>query len=371
LLAAAGLLLHSFVNVTNVDKGFAVERVLSADLSLPQRTYQSAEQRIGFYRDLVGRILALPGVAAAGAVTDLPLTNESRNKLIQFESDTTTSLKRPVAAWRHATPEYFQAIGIPLLAGRAFRDQEPSPIAVISQSLAKGLWPSEQPGNAVGRRIRAGGGPLTTIVGVVADVRTVSLEAKPMPQMYCPYTQGTAADMSIVIRTAREPQSLARAVREQIRSLDPDLPVPSMKTMRELVAGSVAQRRFQMVLIMAFAGLALVLAIVGIYGVVSYSALLRTREIGLRIALGAQRADVFGRVLRQGLTPVVAGVAMGLVGASAAAVALKSLLFGIGPLDPVAIGGVAALLLVAATAACYVPARRASHLDPTEALRHE
>ena len=371
LLAAAGLLLHSFVNVTNVQKGFTVERVLSADLSLPQRTYQNAQQRIGFYRDLVSRITSLPGVVAAGAVTELPLTNESQNRLIQLESDITVALERPAAAWRHATPEYFNAMGIALLAGRAFRDQEPAPVAVISQSLAKGLWPSAQPESAVGKRVRERRGPLITIVGVAADVRTVSLEAQPMPQMYRPYTQGAAADMSIVVRTARDPESLARAVRGEIRSLDADLPVPSMKTMREMVSGSMAQRRFQMVLIMAFAGLALVLAIVGIYGVVSYSVLLRTREIGLRIALGAQPGDVLRSVLKQGLTPVVAGVAMGLAGAAAAAVALKSLLFGIGPLDPAAIGGVACLLLLAATVACYVPARWASRLDPTEALRHE
>jgi putative ABC transport system permease protein len=371
LLAAAGLLLHSFVNVTHVQKGFAVERVLSADLSLPQRTYQTPQQRTGFYRDVLSRITALPGVIASGAVTDLPLTNESKTKLIQLESDITVSLARPAAAWRHATPEYFNAMGIPILAGRLFRDLEPSPVAVISQSLAKALWPDAQPESALGRRIRAGGPPLTTIVGVVADVRTVSLEAKPMPQMYRPYTQGSEADMSVVVRSAQDPQSLARAVRGEIRSLDPDLPVPSMKTMREIVSGSVAQRRFQMVLILAFAGLALVLAIVGIYGVVSYSVLLRTREIGLRIALGAQQSDVLRSVLKEGLMPVVAGLAMGLAGAAATARALKSLLFEIGPLDPVAIGGVACLLLLAATAACYVPARWASRLDPTEALRHE
>ena len=373
LLAAAGLLLHSFVNVTNVQKGFAVERVLSADLSLPQRTYQSPQQRIGFYRDALSRIAALPGVVAAGAVTDLPLTNESSNRIVSLESDTTLSLQRPVAAWRHATPQYFSAMGIPMLAGRPFRDLEPSPAAVISQSLAKALWPDSQPASVVGRRVheRGPGSPLVTIVGVAADVRTVSLEARPMPQMYRPYTQGSAADMSVVVRSAQDPRSLANAVRGEIRSLDSNLPVPAMKTMREIVAGSVAQRRFQMVLILAFAGLALVLAIVGIYGVVCYSVLLRTREIGLRIALGAQQADVLRSVLKEGLAPVVAGLAMGLAGAAATARALKSLLFEIGPLDPVAIGGVACVLLLAATAACYVPARWASRLDPTEALRHE
>jgi predicted permease len=381
LLAAAGLLLHSFANVTNVRKGFEVEHVLSCDLSLPQRTYQTSQQRIGFYRELLTQIAALPGVAAAGAVTDLPLTNESKTKLIRLETDTTVSLARPVAAWRHATPDYFNAMGIPLLAGRPFRDMEPSPVALISQSLAKALWPNEPLESAIGRRIREGASPLTTIVGVVADVRTVSLEAQPMPQAYNPYmqaaapgmgdTQSSAADMSIVLRSAQDPLSVARAVRQQIRSLDANLPVPAMKTMREMVSGSVAQRRFQLVLIMSFAGLALVLAVVGIYGVVSYSVVARTREIGLRIALGAQQTDVLRSVVTAGLAPVAAGIAMGLVGAVLSARALKSLLFGIGPLDPGAVGGVACLLLVAAAAACYVPALRAARVDPVVSLRHE
>jgi predicted permease len=371
LLAAAGLLLHSFVNVTGVQKGFTVERVLSADLSLPQRTYASPQQRIGFYRDALSRIAALPGVVAAGAVTDLPLTNESKTKLIGLESDMFVSLDRPVATWRHATPDYFNAMGIPLLAGRPFRDLEASPVALVSQSLAKALWPDARPESAAGKVLREGAGPLIKVVGVVADVRTVSLEAAPMPQLYRPYTQGAAADMSIVIRSAQDPQSLARAVHGEIRSLDASLPVPSMKTMREMVAGSMSQRRFQMVLIVAFAALALVLAVVGIYGVVSYSVLLRTREIGLRIALGAQQGDVLRSVLGEGLKPVAVGLAMGLVGAVLTARALKSLLFEITPLDPAAMGGVVCLLLLAATAACYVPARWAARLAPTEALRHE
>ena len=373
LLAAAGLLLHSFLNVTNVDKGFSVERVLSADLVLPQRTYQTAEQRIGFYREVIRRIQSLAGVESVGAVTDLPLTNESRTKLIELESDVTVSLDRPSAAWRHATPDYFRAMGIPLLAGRAFRELEPAPVAIISQSLAKALWPLEPAESAVGKGIREGSprGPLIRIAGVAADVRTVSLESKPMPQMYRPYVQGAESDMSVVVRTAQDPQMLARAVRGEIRSLDAGLPVPAMRTMRELVSGSVSQRRFQMVLIVAFAALALLLTVVGIYGVVSYSVLLRTREIGLRMALGAQQANVVRSVLKEGLTPVAAGLVIGLVGATAAARALKSLLFQIGPMDPLAIGAVAVVLLLAATAACYVPARWASRLDPTEALRHE
>lgn len=192
-----------------------------------------------------------------------------------------------------------------------------------------------------------------------------------MPQMYRPYTQGSAAEMSLVIRSAEDPRSLGRAILAEIRQLDPNLPVTTMRTMRDIVSGSVAQRRFQMLLIAAFAALALVLAVVGVYGVVSYSVLRRTREIGLRIALGAQQRDVLGAVLMEGLLPVVAGIALGVAGAAIGAAALKSLLYGVGPLDPMALGGVACLLVFTASAACYIPARWASRMDPLIALRHE
>jgi putative ABC transport system permease protein len=288
-----------------------------------------------------------------------------------LESDTRVVLERPVAAWRHATPGYFDAMGIPLLGGRVFRDQESIPVAMISQSLAKALWPDAKISDVNGRRVREGAGALITIVGVVADVRTAALDRRPMPQMYRPYTQGAPLDMSFVIRSAEEPRNLARAIQAAVRSLDTNLPPPTLRTMREMVSASMAQRRFQMALIATFAVLALALAMVGIYGVVNYSVQRRTREIGLRMALGAQPGDVMRAVLHEGLRPVVIGMGCGIVGAALAARALRGLLFGVGPLDFAALGGVVMVLLMAALAACYVPGRRASMVDPTVALRHE
>jgi predicted permease len=382
LLAAAGLLLHSFVNVMNVDRGFAVERIVAVDLALPPNQYASAPQRAGFFREMVRRLSALPGVTAAGAVTDLPLTSEATTSLIQLESDTKLRLDRPVATSRYATPGYFESMQIRLLAGRDIREQEPAPVAVISQSLAKALWPKEPLPGVIGRRFRHSSLGIVSIVGIVADVRTAALEAQPMPQVYRPYDQGatpgmgtagagtTPAEMSLVMRSARAPGDLARAVTAEIRAIDPNLPVPALRTMYQMVSAAVAQRRFQTVLIAVFAMVALALAVVGTYGVVSYSVGRRRREMGLRMALGARPADVMRSVLAEGMRPVAAGVALGMVGASAGAGALRTLLFGVGPLDPTALGGVACVLLVAAAAACYIPARWASRVDPLRALHH-
>ncbi|MBZ5623008.1 MAG: ABC transporter permease [Acidobacteriia bacterium] len=292
LLAAAGLLLHSFVKVMNVDCGFAVERIVAVDLALPANQYVGARQRAAFFREAVRRLSALPGVTAAGAVTDLPLTNEANTSLIQLESDTRLRLDRPVAASRSATPGYFESMQIRLLSGRDFRDQEPAPVAVISQALAKALWPNEPLPGMIGRRFRHSSMGIVSIIGVVADVRTAALDAQPMPQVYRPYDQVTPAEMSLVIRSAREPGDLARAATAEIRGIDPNLPVPALRTMYQMVSAAVAQRRFQTVLIAVFALVALGLAVVGTYGVVSYSVRRRTREVGLRMALGARPEDV-------------------------------------------------------------------------------
>ena len=377
LLVGAGLLLHSFVNVMNVDKGFAVERILAADLSLSGKQY-SRERGIAFYQELAGRVGALPGVISAGIVTAPPLGGKTRrgeSGPVYFETDTdpARTVDRPFGTFQSVTKGYFATLGIPLRAGRLLEDQEPAPATVISAGLARRLWPGESLQRIVGRRIKLNhpAAEPVVIVGISGDVRADTLESDPFPAAYRPVSQAPFGDVTLVVRTAQAPEALASAVRSEVRKLDRNLPVASMQTMREIVAASTAPRRFQMMLLVAFAVLSLALAVVGIYGVTSYSVARQTQEIGLRMALGAQQSDVLASVLAQGLRPVAVGLVLGLAAAAMGAASIRALLFGIQPLDPVSLGGVSLVLLLAATLACYLPARRASSIAPVIALRFE
>jgi predicted permease len=377
LLVGAGLLLHSFVNVMHVDKGFTAERILAADLSLAAKTYPR-ERQIAFYQELASRIGALPGVISAGVVTAPPLGGKARrgeNGPVYYETDTdpARTVDRPIAVLQSVTSGYFATLGIPLRAGRLLWDQEPAPAAVISVNLARKLWPRESPENALGRRIKLnypGAGPVV-IVGITGDVRADTLESEPMPAAYRPVSQAPFGDMTLVVRTPQDPEALASAIRAEVWKLDRNLPVASVTTMREIVSASTAPRRFQMTLILAFAVLSLVLTAVGIYGVTSYAVSRQTREIGLRMALGAQPRDVLGAVLSQGLKPALFGAALGLTAAALAAQSMRALLFGIEPLDPLSLAAVAFVLLAAALLACYLPGRRAARIAPVIALRYE
>ncbi len=378
LLASAGLLLHSFMNVMSADRGYHVERVLAVDLSLFGQRYESGESRIAFYREMTSNVRAIPGVQAAGAISDLPATSASSGASRTIFQSTDTDfqsmvLARPVAMLRSVTPGYFAASGTALRAGRLFTDQEPALVAVISESLASSLWPREKPAAVIGRTIRQGDvrGPMITVAGVVADVRSGSADRDVPPIIYRPHDQWASGPATLVVRTAQEPAALAPEVRAVIRKMDSGLPIPTIRTMREIVSTAVAQRRFQMMLTLLFAVVALLLGAVGVYGVVSYSVTCRTREIGLRIALGAMKGDVIRWVLSNGMRPVVVGLVIGLLGAVAIARVLQSQLFGISPADPISLGGVALVLLVTSGLACYLPARRAARLDPTIALRCE
>jgi putative ABC transport system permease protein len=375
LLASAGLLLHSFVKVMGVDRGYAVDHVLAVDLELSGERYSKSAQQVAFFRSLTENLRSVPGVLAAGAISEIPVSGDSDGQVILLDTDTSEQVtpRRPIAGFRQVTPGYFAASGSTLLAGRWFDDHDSVSTALVSESLAQRLWPGDAIANAVGRKIHQGrlDVPLITILGVVRDVRPGAVEEDMLPQIYRPFlpprTYGT---MTVVVRTSQEPARLAPMLRAQIRSLEPSLPIPAIRTMQEMVSESVAARRFQMVLTGLFAVVALLLGAVGIYGVVSYAVASRTREIGLRMALGAMRGKVMRWVFSKGLPPVVIGLLVGACGAVAIATALRSLLFGITPTDPLSLVAVGVVLLLTSGVACYFPARRASRLDPMIALRH-
>jgi predicted permease len=374
LTIVAGLLLHSFFNVLQVDKGFSAEHVLAVDLSLPRRSY-SYPQADRFYRELVDRTRALPGVLSAGAVNVLPLVSESNTRMIRLEEDVddTQALERPVAVNRVATPSYFETIGVPLLAGRFFADQEPQSVAVISAGLSERLWPGTPLLSVIGHRIRPGNlkSPLVTVVGVVSDVRSGAMDRAAMPAIYQPHQRSGWGEMTLVARASGDPLALAASIRAQINALDADLPLAAIRPLADVVSASVATRRFQTTLVFLFAAVAMLLAAVGVYGVTSYSVSRRTHEIGVRIALGAQRSRVMTGVFARGLRPVVIGLAVGTVAAALTARVIRAFLFGIELVDPMAFGGACTVLIAAAALACYLPARHAANVDPVTALRFE
>jgi putative ABC transport system permease protein len=372
LLTSAGLLLHSFVRLSSVDRGYDVERTLALNIDLAGRSH---EQRVEFIRRLTENIRGLPGVAAVGAVSDLPALGVSGNQTIFYQTDTdlySVVMQRPVAGQRSATPGYFAASLTALKAGRFFTEQDQTPVAVISESLAKRLWPNDPLANVVGRAIGEGDvtRPLTVIVGVVEDIRPGSAEREPMPQLYRPHHQRNSGGMNVVVRTSAPPAALASAIRSEVRKLAPNLPIANIKTMKAIVSASIAQRRFEMVLTTAFAVVAILLGVIGVYGVVSLSVANRTREIGLRMALGASPPAVMRWVFARGLRPVFIGAFAGLLGAVIIATSLRSLLFAVEPADPLALVTVALILLCASLLACYLPARRAAGLNPADLLRN-
>jgi putative ABC transport system permease protein len=379
LLAGAGLLIRSFNHLRQVDLGFKPDNLLTMRMVLPLPKYQKPETRRAFYDELLRRINEIPGVESAGLNTRLPLSTSGMKFSFSVEGRTMPSDSNlPFAVYRVVNPDYFRAMGIPLQRGRVFdtRDNADStPALIVNRRLAEQFWPGEDP---TGKRLKIGPpdspNPWATVIGVVGDVRQTGLYGEQLAELYAPYAQERRSWMSprdLVVRTRGDAASLAGAVREAVWAVDKDQPVSNIRTMDRVLAAAISRERFQMLLLSLFATLALVLACVGLYGVISYAVAQRTHEIGIRMALGARPGDVLRLVIRQGMVLTFAGLLLGTVGGLAVTRVMTDLLFGVTATDAVTFISVGGLLLVVAFLACYVPARRATKVDPLIALRYE
>ena len=378
LLIGAGLMLKSFARLREVKLGFNPERTLTLNLSLPRANYSSPDRIKAFYQEVLDRVRVLPGVRLAGFANAVPLGGGSWRIYGDFSVE---GQPPPENLWTSkiaASPDYFHAIGIPLLKGRLFAetDDDRAPaVGIISERLARQLWPNG--GDPLGKRITLGIGPVSwlEIVGVVGDVRQDDLRAEPAPGLYVPYRQVSEAffidAVTFVVRTFEEPHSLAATVRKTIQTVDSTLPVFDIHTMEEWVSFKVAHPRFNTWLLGSFSVIALVLALVGIYGVVSYGVTQRTQEIGIRLALGARGQEVVKMVVRQGMKAVIVGVLCGTIAAVALTRFLAAQLYSVTPTDPVTFASVVMIFIGVALAACCIPAIRAARIDPMEALRCE
>ncbi len=377
LLIGAGLLINSFLHLRNLDPGFRPENLLAMKVELPELKYSDQTQRSTFYEELLRRVRELPGVKAAAVASNLPLTYDGDSIDISMEGQPDPPPnERPSVIIRVVSPGYFETMGIPLLRGHEFtaKDYEKTvPGVVISEKTARYFWPKE---DALGKRLKPGSstspGRWRQVIGIVKDVRQNDFVADPGLQIYFTYRQVDAfPPNALVLRTSVDPLSLGPAVRRVVQEVDKDQPVSDIRTMSEIVSAAVARQRFSMLLLGIFAAVALILAGIGIYGVMSYSVAQRTREIGIRMALGAQKSDVLKMTVGQGLQLVIVGVVIGLAAALVLTRVMSSLLFGVSATDPMTFVTISLILLGVALTASYVPALRSMKVDPVIALRYQ
>jgi len=392
LLVGGGLMLKSFVQLLRVDPGFEPHQVLRLDLALPGTKYSEPRQQTEFYNKLVEQIRTLPGVESVGATTQTPLSPGDDWVAFAIEGRPDPPLgQQQQAAVRTVSDDYFHTMQIPLRKGRYlysddarvalplirwypqqplpehFNDPQPIPAVVINETMARLYWPNEDP---IGRRMKILFSPWLTVVGVVGDIHHNGLNTPPNPEIYLSQRQEPSSSMAVMARTSIDPLQLAAAAREQVKAIDSDLPV-TITTMDQIFADSVASQRFNTLLLGIFASVALLLAMIGVFGVINYSVAQRTHEIGIRIALGAQRQDVFKMIVGQGLILALIGVVLGTTGALALTRVITGLLYGVSPTDGPTFVMVALLMMLVAGLACYLPARRATRVDPLVALRTE
>jgi putative ABC transport system permease protein len=372
LVVGAGLLIRSFISLVDVDSGFNPSHLLTVQTWLPLPQYGKAPQQLAFFREVLSRVKQLPVVVDAAAAYNIPFAGFGGRDRIAIEGVAERpSGAEPTVPTTSVSEDYFKTLGVPLVAGRFFtlHDAKGSPpVVVVNQAFVNRFSPGRNP---IGRRVQFNGNAWREIIGVAGDVRQLGLDRPSEPELFVPFLQRPVPFGYFIVRTASDPLILATGVRAAVESVDKDQPIFDVQTMEQRIATSIGSRRFNMFLLTAFALLALTLAAVGLYGVVSYSLSLRTHEIGIRMALGAEKRDVLGMVVGKGLKLALIGVAIGIAGALALTRFLSSLLYGVKPTDPLTFIAVSVILVAVALLACYIPARRAAKVDPMVALRYE
>jgi putative ABC transport system permease protein len=377
LLASAGLLVESFLRLQKVPAGFDPSNVTTARVALPETNYGKPQQAGDFYKKLLDRLATFPGVQSVAAAWWIPLSGSEIGFNVDVEERPMAAGQQPIAEVNVVTPDYFRTVHVPIRRGRAFTDRDDrnaTPVAIITEGFAKQFFPGEDP---IGKRITPNGSvdpgkpPVREIVGVVADMHLISLRLPPKPQIYIPHQQFAIQSMSIFVRSQMSESALMSSLRRAVNEIDKDVPVYRIRTLPDYLSQSIAQPRLNAMLVGLFALIALLLAAAGIFGVMSYSVTQRTQEIGIRLALGAQRYDVLRLVVLQGMRFVGAGIVLGLIGVFICTRLLQSLLFGIGATDLRTMFAVTVILTAVAFIACLLPARRATLVDPVQALRAE
>ncbi|HSE22488.1 MAG TPA: ABC transporter permease [Pyrinomonadaceae bacterium] len=374
LLIGAGLMIRSVMQMKQVEPGFKAENLLTAKLSLPRERYADADSTIRFYNQLLDRVEALPGVEAAAVISHLPVEEQGYNGNVAVEGKTYPPNESPLVEYRMVSSDYLKAANIPLLRGRFFTDQDranSAPVVVINDSMAKKIWPGEDPlGKRVGDEVKA------TVIGVVGDVKNYGLLKKPVAEMYAPYTMkdfwpDMLWNMRIMVRSNADDTNLAAAVRREVQAVDPAQPLYEVQSMTIVLENTVRDKSLNMTLLAVFAGISLLLAVIGVYGVMSYSVAQHTREIGIRMALGARPALILKLILGRGLFLIVIGVVIGLIASFGLTRFMSTMLFGVTATDPLTFVVIVLVLALVALLACLVPAQRAMRVNPIVVLRYE